>query len=35
MTGFIKCLNCVKQSIEVPLKADGDSMVCSLCESVY
>jgi len=27
-----KCPNCAEEGLEVPLKEDGDSMVCSLCE---
>jgi uncharacterized Zn-finger protein len=35
MAGFSKCPNCAKQSVEVPLRQDGDSMTCPFCESVY
>ncbi len=27
-----KCPNCVKDGLTVPLKEDGDTMICSLCE---
>jgi len=27
-----ECPNCSKEGLTVPLKKEGDSMVCSLCE---
>jgi len=30
--GVPKCPNCAREGLEVPLKEDGDSMICSLCE---
>ncbi len=35
MSGFTECKKCLQDRIIVPLREDGDSMVCSLCESVY
>jgi hypothetical protein len=35
MSEFTECPNCVKDKVIVPLKEDGYSMVCPLCESVY
>ena len=35
MNGLIKCPNCVKQLVEVPLKMKGNSLVCPFCEFVY
>jgi hypothetical protein len=35
MGGFTKCPNCIKQLVEVPLKLEGDLLVCPFCESVY
>ena len=35
MRGYTECPNCIKDKMIVPLRADGDSMVCPLCESIY
>jgi hypothetical protein len=35
MRGFNECPNCVKDRVVVPLRADGDSWVCPLCDSIY
>lgn len=35
MSSYIKCPNCVKESLEVPLRQDGEFMICPLCESEY
>ena len=35
MNGFTKCPNCVKKSVIIPLRVEGNSMVCSFCESIY
>jgi len=32
MGGITECPNCAKEGLVIPLKEDGDSMVCSLCE---
>ena len=35
MGEFPECPNCVKDRLSVPLRFEGDSLVCPLCESVY
>ena len=30
-----ECPNCIKHKIGVPLREEGDSMVCPVCESIY
>jgi len=35
MSGYTKCPNCSKDGLTVPLKVEGDSMICPFCESVY
>ena len=35
MSGFTECPNCAKDKIMVPLRPDGDSMVCSLCQLIF
>ena len=35
MQGFIECPNCVRDRLTVPLRTEGDSRVCPLCESIF
>jgi len=35
MSGNAECPNCIKDRIIVPLKLEGKSLVCPVCESVY
>ncbi len=35
MGEYPECPNCVKDLLGVPLRYEGDSLVCPLCESVY
>ncbi len=35
MSGFTECPNCVKDKVMIPLRSDGNSMICPLCESVF
>ncbi len=32
MSGITECPNCAKKGLGVPLKKEGDSMVCYLCD---
>jgi len=35
MSEYTECPNCVKDKMIVPLRAEGDSRICPLCETVY
>ncbi len=35
MKGFTECPNCIKDRLCVPLRTEGDSRVCPLCESIF
>ena len=35
MSGFTECPNCVKKRLSVPLRMEGDSRVCPLCEAIF
>jgi hypothetical protein len=32
MSDYTKCPNCVEDSLDIPLRPDGELMVCPLCE---
>lgn len=35
MNQFLECPNCEKYQVGVPLRTEGDSMVCPVCESTF
>ena len=32
MSNYTKCPNCIEDSLEIPLRQDGESLICPLCE---
>ena len=32
MSNYTKCPNCIEDRLDVPLRLDGESMFCPLCE---